>query len=98
MITRKAIDWLNANYGEARDWSLYLQDFDDDQILQLIKEHRFTNGPQMFSWLYDHTDPADEDKRAHLKGFSSAEQRRYLLSVIHGLQEKCHDPGGDPEH
>lgn len=99
MITNKATDWLNANYGEDRDWTVYLQDYDDDQIIQTVKEHRFTNGSKLLGWLYDHTDPADEEKLAHLKGFASAERRRYLIGVISGLQEKCRDPaGGDPKH
>ncbi len=97
MITNKSTDWLNANYGDARDWTVYLQDFDDDQIAKIIKEHRFPNGSKFLEWLYEHTDPKNLEKLAHLKGFDSAEQRSYLIGVINGMQRNCHDPGGNPE-
>jgi len=91
MLTSRSIDWLNANYGDGRDWSVYLQDFDDDQLSAIIKEHRFQNGVKMLNYLYEHTDPEDKEKRAHLKGFESAASREHLLDVIGDLQNKCHE-------
>lgn len=97
MITRRSIDWLNKNYGSG-DWEELLRDYTDDQIAVTVKKQMILNGAELLSYLYDHADPADLERRAHLLGFDCAADRQRLIDEVKALQEKCHDPDGDPEH
>jgi hypothetical protein len=92
MISANMKNWLDAQYGDFRDWNKYLQDYTDDQIKDVIKKYSIATGSKLITILRHEADPADEERISHLLGFSDAADRRELLSKVKALQDKCHEP------
>lgn len=84
MASEKVIKYCEDRFRDGWDYKIRTQDFTDDEIrkaIQLVKPVYWDDLGNYLAMLTD-----NEEVKAHLKGFESAEERKKLIAHIKELQ------------
>ena len=86
MASDKVIKYFNKKFGEY-NYRCRLQDFSDEQIKEIITNHKPATWWELEDILMAST--SDKEVHAHLKGFDSYKERQEMVAHIKRLQNEC---------
>ena len=86
MIGPDLMMWLDENFGPA-NYGLRLQDYTDNQIVDLIKAKLIKSRESLITELLNMSE-IGTDRYAHLLGFRSAADRQHILDAIETEKQK----------
>lgn len=86
MASEKVVKYCEERFRDGWDYRIRTQDFTDDDIRKAIQYVKPIYWDDLADYLAMLTD--DEDVKAHLKGFNSAEERREAIQHIRNLQKR----------
>lgn len=84
MVSQKVLDYLASKYGE-NNYAIRLQDFSDGDVRKAIESCKPSDWFDIENYLYE---KADDEVRAHLKGFDSASERQEAIQHVRNLQKR----------